>query len=97
MDLSHVNLLILDEADRMVDMGFLPDVEKIMSHLPKRRQTLLFSATMSPDIDYVSKKYLTHPKLVTVKSYVDASKLKQIYYDVATNEKVQFVFAFDFA
>ncbi|MCA9485731.1 MAG: DEAD/DEAH box helicase, partial [Nanoarchaeota archaeon] len=87
MDLSHVKVLVLDEADRMVDMGFLPDVERIMQDLPKRRQTLLFSATMSPDIDYVSEKYMTHPKHVSVKSYVDSSKLKQVYYDVAMNEK----------
>ena len=49
-DLSNVEVLVLDEADRMLDMGFWPDVRRILSHLPKKRQNLLFSATMSPEV-----------------------------------------------
>jgi ATP-dependent RNA helicase DeaD len=87
IDLSNVKLVVLDEADRMLDMGFIDDVEKIIKHCPKKRQTLLFSATISPDVVYLSKKHLDEPKQILVESTVDASKLKQVYYDVKDNIK----------
>jgi len=82
LKLRNVKTLILDEADRMLDMGFIEDVSKIISLCPKERQTFLFSATITPDIGFMAKKYMRNPVEVNVESYVDPSKLKQEYYDV---------------
>lgn len=87
INLSKVKVLVLDEADRMFDMGFINDVEDIIGHCPKDRQTLMFSATINPDIDHLVKKHMKNPVEVSVESYVDASKLKQVYYDVEKNVK----------
>lgn len=87
INLKNVKILVLDEADRMLDMGFIDDVETIISQLPKNRQTLLFSATISGDIMHIAKKHLKSPVEVSAESYVDPKKLKQIYYDVPDNMK----------
>jgi ATP-dependent RNA helicase RhlE len=65
-DLSNVEILVLDEADRMLDMGFINDIKKVMNYIPKKRQTLLFSATFSKEIKTIAKQFLTNPVTVEV-------------------------------
>ncbi len=87
IDLSQVKILVLDEFDRMLDMGFSRDVGKIINKCPKKRQTMLFSATMSASIDNLTKEYTDNPVDISVESYVDEAKLTHVYYDVPTNLK----------
>ena len=87
VNLNSVKFLVLDEADKMLEMGFIEDVQKIINECPKERQTLLFSATISKDIEHIAKRYMKSPVYVEVASYVDSSKLKQIFYDVPQNLK----------
>jgi ATP-dependent RNA helicase RhlE len=65
-DLSNVEILVLDEADRMLDMGFINDIKKVMNYIPKKRQTLLFSATFSKEIKTIAKQFLTNPVTIEV-------------------------------
>lgn len=66
VDLSEIEILVLDEADRMLDMGFIHDIKKILAILPKKRQTLFFSATFSPEIQELAKGILNNPKKIAV-------------------------------
>jgi superfamily II DNA/RNA helicase len=68
VDVSEVSVVVLDEADRMADMGFMPQVEWVLRRLPKERQTLLFSATLDGDVDHLRRHYLTHPVSLEVES-----------------------------
>ncbi len=88
IDTSKVRIVVLDEADRMFDMGFIDDVEKIIKECPNRSQTLFFSATISKRIKELAKKYMKNPEYVLTNNQVDPSKLKQFYYDVSGNLKL---------
>ncbi|MBC8494919.1 DEAD/DEAH box helicase, partial [archaeon] len=87
LNLTEIKTLVLDEVDRMFDMGFQDDVERIIQECPKKRQTMLFSATISRDIDYLAKKHTKDATEIAVESYVDASQLTQVYYDVPSRLK----------
>ncbi len=87
LKLDKVEFLVLDEVDRMFDMGFRRDVEKIINQCPEERQTIMVSATISSDIDYLAKKYTKNAIEVSAKSYIDPLKLKQVYYDVPNHQK----------
>lgn len=85
--LGDVKILVLDEADRMLDMGFIDDVEKIISQCSRERQTLLFSATITHDVARLAKRYMNNPVTISAETHVDPSKLSQVYYDVQDNMK----------
>ena len=87
INLSKIKILVLDEADRMFDMGFIHDVTDIVHLCPKNRQTLLFSATISDEIAKISKRYMNEPKEVSAEHNVDPTKLTQFFYDVPSNQK----------
>jgi len=86
--LNQVEYVVLDEADRMLDIGFLPDLQRILSYLPKTRQTLLFSATFSPEIKRLAESYLQNPQLVEVaRPNATATNVEQLFYSVTDDEK----------
>jgi ATP-dependent RNA helicase DeaD len=87
-DLSNVHYLVLDEADRMFDMGFIRDVEKIIRETPRNRQTLLFSATMPQEVRAVVQRYMRSPVFIETVAHVDKSKLRESYYEVRGEDKL---------
>ncbi|HEX7455767.1 MAG TPA: DEAD/DEAH box helicase [Gallionella sp.] len=88
VQLNQVQMLVLDEADRMLDMGFMPDLKRILALLPKQRQNLMFSATFSTEIKRLSAEFLVNPKLIEVaRSNATAENVTQKVYLVDHTEK----------
>ena len=90
LKLDQLRFLVLDEADEMLRMGFIDDVELILSHAPEKRQTALFSATMPSQIRKIAQKYLSNPQTVKIESKVStASTIRQRYVQVAGHHKLE--------
>ncbi|MFC1979728.1 DEAD/DEAH box helicase [Chloroflexota bacterium] len=89
LDLSHVGTVILDEADEMLSMGFIQDIETILSSIPSERQTALFSATIPPEIRNISKKYMHSPQSISIKSeHLTVDAIEHRYCLVNQKEKL---------
>src|SRR4030066_2160700 len=89
LSLSEVKIVVLDEADEMLDMGFIEDMETILKSIPAERQSLLFSATMPQPIMNIAKRYMKAPEKVRINPKdIVVAKIKQVFYEVRESEKI---------
>lgn len=89
IEMGHVKVLVLDEADEMLDMGFREDIEFVLDYIPDQRQILLFSATMSPDILYITRRYQDDPEfLKVVPKELTVPETEQVYFEVKEKMKL---------
>lgn len=92
LDLSQVGIIVLDEADEMLDMGFRDDIEKILSSMPEERQTVFFSATMPKPILELTRKYQTDPEIIKVlRKELTVENISQLYFDVRSGLKTDLI------
>lgn len=90
LKLDSIGIIVLDEADEMLDMGFRDDIEAILSEMPAERQTVFFSATMAKPIMDLTRKYQTNPEIIKVaKNELTVSKIEQVYYEVKPSLKME--------
>jgi ATP-dependent RNA helicase DeaD len=90
LKLDSIGIIVLDEADEMLDMGFRDDIEAILSEMPAERQTVFFSATMAKPILDLTRKYQTNPEIIKVaKNELTVSKIEQVYYEVKPSLKME--------
>ncbi|MBI4690915.1 MAG: DEAD/DEAH box helicase [Nitrospirae bacterium] len=88
--LREIRIVVLDEADEMLNMGFIEDIKKILGEIPEKRQTLLFSATMPQEIRGIAMQYMNNPESVRVNAgEVVVAKIKQVFYEVREEDKIK--------
>jgi ATP-dependent RNA helicase DeaD len=87
MNLSRISCFVLDEADKMVEMGFIEDINKILSCTPKNKQVLLFGATISHEIEQLKKRHMKDPSVAKADVHVKEEFLEQFYYNIKPHEK----------
>ena len=91
VDLSKISCFVLDEADKMVEMGFIEDITDILDYMPSQKQILLFGATISSEIDTLKNKYMNAPTVVEAESLVKEDFLEQYYYNLEPHQKFSYL------